>query len=445
MASALKDSRRFRRHTVVLPPEARALGPLDVVAWTSVRNGYEDKLFTDRPRRGPAVGLRRASRSARSTPPTTTSPRTTSCRPRSAFSAGRRGCRSRSTSRRGRRACPTPPAPAGGPAIRLDWNPETRAEGVRWQYRLLALAGPGAARRRRRLLRRRPGLGRPRGLRRRAARGLRGRRRCRSASPPDVAAGTTLIAAGILPASEYQVRLATPAAAGALDRGRDPGHPADRGSTSTPRSTSRIDTRRPTPTPPRPTPPPRSRWPRTRSTRWRRWPATPSPTSRRCSPSSAASTPATSSPRGSWRSPRCRPAGTPIRPSSSGARAASRSGSTAGSAGHRRAVRRHLRRRPGARRRRRRDPAVDRPIASSDVAGQMPAADPEAEWLVLFALVTFTAGSADALRLRAEWLADGASVWTRGDMLGLTAPQGTLHPAWHHAPGPACSRASRCW
>ena len=46
MASALKDGRRFRRHSVVLPPEARALGPLDVVEWTSARHGYDAKQFT---------------------------------------------------------------------------------------------------------------------------------------------------------------------------------------------------------------------------------------------------------------------------------------------------------------------------------------------------------------------------------------------------------------
>lgn len=45
MEAALRDARRQRRHVLVLPPEAQALGPLDVVEWTSVRNGYEDKLF----------------------------------------------------------------------------------------------------------------------------------------------------------------------------------------------------------------------------------------------------------------------------------------------------------------------------------------------------------------------------------------------------------------
>lgn len=46
MRPALDDSRRARRHLPLpLPPEARILGPLDVVQWTSSRNGYPAKLF----------------------------------------------------------------------------------------------------------------------------------------------------------------------------------------------------------------------------------------------------------------------------------------------------------------------------------------------------------------------------------------------------------------
>ena len=92
------------------------------------------------------------------------------------------------------------------PAIRLGWNPETRAEGVRWQYRLLALADqvPLAG-----------GAdysdddlvsvdlevfdGEPLAVF--AGEGLS------LGFTSDVAAGTTLVVAGILPASEYQVRL----------------------------------------------------------------------------------------------------------------------------------------------------------------------------------------------------------------------------------------------
>ena len=44
--------------------------------------------------------------------------------------------------------------------------------------------------------------------------------------------------------------------------------------------------------------------------------------------------------------------------------------------------------------------------------------------------MTFTAGSPDgAARSAPSGWRIGASIWTRGDMLGLTAPQGTLHPA----------------
>ena len=64
--------------------------------------------------------------------------------------------------------------------------------------------------------------------------------------------------------------------------------------------------------------------------------------------------------------------------------------------------------------------------AASNVAGEMPAADPDAPWLVLYALVTFTSGNPDALRLRAEWLPGGGSTWVAGDMHGLTAPVGSF-------------------
>jgi hypothetical protein len=42
---ALAIARRFRRHNLNLPPEARVLGPLDAIAWTSARNGYIAKIF----------------------------------------------------------------------------------------------------------------------------------------------------------------------------------------------------------------------------------------------------------------------------------------------------------------------------------------------------------------------------------------------------------------
>jgi len=41
----VETNRRFRSHKFTLPPEAVELEPLDVVSWSSVRNGYENKLF----------------------------------------------------------------------------------------------------------------------------------------------------------------------------------------------------------------------------------------------------------------------------------------------------------------------------------------------------------------------------------------------------------------
>ncbi|HEU5019693.1 MAG TPA: phage tail protein [Pseudolabrys sp.] len=45
MVAAINDARRFRNHGITLPPDAWLLEPNDVVAWTSVRNGYENKKF----------------------------------------------------------------------------------------------------------------------------------------------------------------------------------------------------------------------------------------------------------------------------------------------------------------------------------------------------------------------------------------------------------------
>lgn len=45
MRITVEDARRFRKHTLTTPPEWWELEPLDVVAWTSARNGYADKSF----------------------------------------------------------------------------------------------------------------------------------------------------------------------------------------------------------------------------------------------------------------------------------------------------------------------------------------------------------------------------------------------------------------
>lgn len=43
--SYVLDARRFRRHGIPLPADASHLRPLEVLAWSSARNGYVDKLF----------------------------------------------------------------------------------------------------------------------------------------------------------------------------------------------------------------------------------------------------------------------------------------------------------------------------------------------------------------------------------------------------------------
>ena len=45
MAALLKDEQRRRRHTITLPPEGILLRPLEVIDWTSARNGYTGKNF----------------------------------------------------------------------------------------------------------------------------------------------------------------------------------------------------------------------------------------------------------------------------------------------------------------------------------------------------------------------------------------------------------------
>jgi hypothetical protein len=136
MASALKDQRRFRRHALVLPPEARAIAPLDVIEWSSARNGYETKLFTvdlceDLPNGCVAVSLREVDPSDYDfgeddllpsdggylgRPPVQPLPRAFSVEAATVLDASGTGRR---------------------PAIRLNWNPDIRGMlGVRWRVRL---------------------------------------------------------------------------------------------------------------------------------------------------------------------------------------------------------------------------------------------------------------------------------------------------------------------
>ncbi|RRH71988.1 phage tail protein [Falsigemmobacter faecalis] len=45
MLSQMSDYRRMRQHSMTLSPEAWALEPMDMISWTSGRNGYADKKF----------------------------------------------------------------------------------------------------------------------------------------------------------------------------------------------------------------------------------------------------------------------------------------------------------------------------------------------------------------------------------------------------------------
>ena len=45
MTGYIADERKFRRHNMTLPPDAVIIEPLDVISWTSARNGYASKLF----------------------------------------------------------------------------------------------------------------------------------------------------------------------------------------------------------------------------------------------------------------------------------------------------------------------------------------------------------------------------------------------------------------
>lgn len=45
MKSARNEQRAFRHHALPMPPDAFVLEPLDVISWTSTRNGYVSKLF----------------------------------------------------------------------------------------------------------------------------------------------------------------------------------------------------------------------------------------------------------------------------------------------------------------------------------------------------------------------------------------------------------------
>ena len=121
---------------MVLPPEARALGPLDVVEWTSERHGYEDKQFTvdlieDLPSGCVALALREIDPSDYDFGdgdllPTTTGFLGRPPRLPQPTDFGAEGV-----------SLPDGDGTARRPGIKLDWNPSRKADGVRYQLQLL--------------------------------------------------------------------------------------------------------------------------------------------------------------------------------------------------------------------------------------------------------------------------------------------------------------------
>lgn len=141
----LKDSRRFIRHIVNVPPDAAALDMADTLDWTSVRNGYNDKTFSFYEI---AEDLRTCIRqvSIRERDPSDydwdgsaelPSPPTTVVTPKAAEGVS------------GFNAFAATVVDAAGnarrAAIEIVWNPAINARGIRWELRL---AGQTTVRRR---------------------------------------------------------------------------------------------------------------------------------------------------------------------------------------------------------------------------------------------------------------------------------------------------------
>lgn len=137
MRSALEDNRRFRRHTVPMPPEAQKLSPIDTVAWTSPRNGYDAKVFEldmvqDLPNGCVALAEREVDpsdydwRQEFETPVVIEPPRRPRREPRAgAFSVEPATVRDTT-------------GDARKPAIRLRWTETENVDAIRYQVRLAA-------------------------------------------------------------------------------------------------------------------------------------------------------------------------------------------------------------------------------------------------------------------------------------------------------------------
>ncbi|CUH67962.1 hypothetical protein TG4357_03309 [Thalassovita gelatinovora] len=174
MRAYLEDQRRFRRHVLTLTMAAAVLEPLDVVAWTSAANGYGAKSFEigrneDHLRSGmQRLALREVDPSDYDwsssyelpTTPTAVGWSLPAAQPVEGFGVTATSIDdATSTARR--------------PALSLVWDPDLgdTARGIAWEIRLTATAEVV----------------------------LRG-------STQDVAAGGTVVADGVLPATGYEVR-----------------------------------------------------------------------------------------------------------------------------------------------------------------------------------------------------------------------------------------------
>lgn len=139
MAAYAAEGRKRRSHSVTLPPAALVLEPLDAVAWTSARNGYDGKVFdvvmTIDPviELRPRLGLLEADPADYTPPPyvpmpaPSTAPATIANVPVAGFDA-----------------TPFAASDEGGtgrrPGVRLSWTVAAMADvpGLRWELRVVA-------------------------------------------------------------------------------------------------------------------------------------------------------------------------------------------------------------------------------------------------------------------------------------------------------------------
>ncbi len=137
MEAWISDERRWRRHELTLPPMALQLEPLDVISWTSARNGYSAKAFevgavVDAPRSlMQRVSLREVDPADYSWSPTQELP-ASSITPTNTLPAPVAVARwtvqgvsiadAQGTARR--------------PALSLRWDPTITAQGLQWEIRV---------------------------------------------------------------------------------------------------------------------------------------------------------------------------------------------------------------------------------------------------------------------------------------------------------------------